>query len=159
MLWEADEVSVDLTGDVSLKGELRQDRDSVAGLPGPVRIVAAPRRHGTAVAVVAASLAGRDDAVAGLARELALALPLVLVAAAGGAYLLTAAALRPVERMRCVPPRSRPSTRTRVFPCHPPVMRSLGLAIPSTTCSLACTPHWLGSGSSPPMPATNCALR
>jgi signal transduction histidine kinase len=84
----------------ALAGELRQDRDSVAGLPGPVRIVAAPRRRDTAVAVVAASLAGRDDAVADLARELALALPLVLVAAAGGAYLLTGAALRPVERMR-----------------------------------------------------------
>lgn len=52
------------------------------------------------MAVVAASLAGRDAAVADLGEELAVALPLVLIAAVGGAYLLTAAALQPVERMR-----------------------------------------------------------
>jgi signal transduction histidine kinase len=52
------------------------------------------------VAVVAASLAGRDAAVADLGEDLAVAFPLVLIAAIGGAYLLTAAALRPVERMR-----------------------------------------------------------
>lgn len=84
-------------------GELRVDHDSATGLPGPVRILAGPIHRGTApaaVGVVAASLAGRDAAVADLGEELAVALPLVLIAAAGGAYLLTAAALRPVERMR-----------------------------------------------------------
>jgi signal transduction histidine kinase len=84
-------------------GELRVDHDSATGLPGPVRILAGPIRRGTtpaAVGVVTASLARRDAAVADLGEELAVALPLVLIAAAGGAYLLTAAALRPVERMR-----------------------------------------------------------
>jgi signal transduction histidine kinase len=84
-------------------GELRVDHDSATGLSGPVRILAGPIHRGTApaaVAVVTASLAGRDAAVADLGEELAVALPLVLIAAAGGAYLLTAAALRPVERMR-----------------------------------------------------------
>jgi signal transduction histidine kinase len=85
-------------------GELRVDHDSATGLPGPVRILAGPIHHGTppaaAVGVVTASLAGRDTAVADLGEELAVALPLVLIAAAGGAYLLTAAALQPVERMR-----------------------------------------------------------
>ncbi len=84
----------------SAAGEFRTDRDTVAGLPGPVRILAAPIRGSTTVAVVATSLAGRDAAVADLRGELALSLPVVLLAAAVGAYLLTAGALRPVERMR-----------------------------------------------------------
>jgi signal transduction histidine kinase len=84
-------------------GELRVDHNMATRLPGPVRILVGPIHRGTApaaVGVVAASLAGRDAAVADLGEELAVALPLVLIAAAGGAYLLTAAALQPVERMR-----------------------------------------------------------
>ncbi|MGH3885457.1 MAG: sensor histidine kinase [Pseudonocardiaceae bacterium] len=96
--------------------ELRVDRDTVAGLPGPVRILTGPARGGTALAVVATSLAGRDAAVADLSRELALALPLVLLAAATGAYLLTAGALRPVERMRA---RAAAITPTDLDPALP----------------------------------------
>ncbi|MGH3571856.1 MAG: sensor histidine kinase [Pseudonocardiaceae bacterium] len=84
-------------------GEFSVDRKTATGLSSPVRILAGPIRRGhtpAAVAVVAASLAGRDAAVADLGEELAVALPLVLIAAVGGAYLLTAAALHPVERMR-----------------------------------------------------------
>ncbi|HET9117395.1 MAG TPA: ATP-binding protein, partial [Pseudonocardiaceae bacterium] len=84
-------------------GELRVDHDSTTGLAAPVRILAAPIHRGTApaaVGVVTASLDGRNAAVADLGEELAVALPLVLIAAAGGAYLLTAASLRPVDRMR-----------------------------------------------------------
>jgi signal transduction histidine kinase len=66
---------------------------------GPVRIVAGPAGGGR-VAVVSASLAARDAAVADLGRELAVAFPPVLLAAAVGGYLLAAGALRPVERMR-----------------------------------------------------------
>ncbi|MGH3763720.1 MAG: sensor histidine kinase [Pseudonocardiaceae bacterium] len=84
----------------SAAGELRVDRDTVAGMPGSVRILAAPIRGNTALAVVATRLAGRDAAVADLRGELALSLPVVLLAAAAGAYLLTGGALRPVERMR-----------------------------------------------------------
>jgi signal transduction histidine kinase len=81
-------------------GRLRVDRVAVAGLAGRARIVAAPAAGGTRIVVVAASLAGRDRALADLRGELAVGLPLVLLAATGCAYLLAAAALRPVDRMR-----------------------------------------------------------
>jgi signal transduction histidine kinase len=71
----------------------------VTGLDGPVRVAAASAPN-SRVVVVAQSLADRDAAVADLSRELAIGFPLVLLAAAIGAYLLAMAALRPVERMR-----------------------------------------------------------
>ena len=80
-------------------GELRVQRQISAGFPGPVRILAAPTPDGRVV-VVATSLAGRDAAVADLRDELAISLPLVLLAAIAGAYVIGAAALRPVEQMR-----------------------------------------------------------
>ncbi len=79
---------------------LRVDRDHLDGLPGRARVLAMVSTNRADVVVVAASLAGRDNALGDLRSELALALPLVLLAAAGGAYLLTGGALRPVERMR-----------------------------------------------------------
>jgi len=75
------------------------DRAHVAGLNGRARLLAIP--IGTdAVVVVAASLTDRDHAVADLQTELWTAFPLVLLIAAGAAYLLATAALRPVDRMR-----------------------------------------------------------
>ncbi|WP_414538602.1 sensor histidine kinase [Mycobacterium simiae] len=62
--------------------------------------MAAGPAPGDRVVVAAQSLADRDAAVADLRNELVTGLPIVLLAAAGGAYLLGAAALRPVERMR-----------------------------------------------------------
>ena len=64
-----------------------------------MRVAASPVPGGRLV-VVAQSLADRDAAVADLRNELATGFPLVLLAAAVGAYLLAAAALRPVESMR-----------------------------------------------------------
>ena len=55
---------------------------------------------GDRILVVGASLEERDEALAGLTRELALVLPLALLAATGAGYLLATAALRPVEAMR-----------------------------------------------------------
>jgi signal transduction histidine kinase len=81
-------------------GQIFLDQPSAPRLAGPVRIAAAPVANTGRVAVVAVSLADRDTAVADLRQELEIALPLVLLAAAVGAYLLTAGALRPVERMR-----------------------------------------------------------
>jgi len=83
-------------------GELDLDRADPTGPLGPVRVRAAPiPAAGTvAVAVAVVGVGDRDAAVADLGAELALALPLVLLVAAAGAYLLTAAALRPVEHMR-----------------------------------------------------------
>jgi signal transduction histidine kinase len=75
------------------------DRDHAAGLSGRVRILAVPA-SGATVAVAAASLAARDNAVADLRTELLVALPLVLAVAIAAAYLLATAALRPVERLR-----------------------------------------------------------
>jgi signal transduction histidine kinase len=81
-------------------GELRVQRQTSAGFPGPVRILATRTLDGREVAVVATSLAGRNAAVADLRDELTISLPLVLLAAIAGAYVIAAAALRPVERMR-----------------------------------------------------------
>ncbi|WP_064745146.1 sensor histidine kinase [Pseudonocardia acaciae] len=81
-------------------GLVRAEHDAAPGMTGPVRVLAAPTSDAHAVAVVAGSLASRDDAVADLREELSVAFPLVLAAAAVGAYLVATAALRPVERLR-----------------------------------------------------------
>jgi signal transduction histidine kinase len=82
------------------RGVLTVEHPRVDHIPGPVRIAAAPTPGGDAIAATAISLADRDAVIADLRRELSIAFPLVLLAAALGAYLLAGAALRPVERMR-----------------------------------------------------------
>lgn len=82
------------------RGPLLTEHPTAGSLRGPVRIAAAPAAGDSRIAVAAVSLADRDAAVADLARELAVFLPMVLVVAAVGAYLLATASLRPVERMR-----------------------------------------------------------
>jgi signal transduction histidine kinase len=82
------------------RGLLMTDQPAAGDLGGPVRLAAAPTSDGHRVIVAAQTLADRDEAVAELRRELALGFPLVLAAAAAGAYLLAGAALGPVERMR-----------------------------------------------------------
>lgn len=82
------------------RGPLLTEHPNAGSLRGPVRIAAAPAAGGSRIVVAAVSLTDRDAAVADLAGELAVFLPLVLVAAAVGAYLLATASLRPVERMR-----------------------------------------------------------
>jgi signal transduction histidine kinase len=79
--------------------QLVADHPRLGSLQGPVRVAAGPVPGGRLV-VAAQSLADRDAAVADLRNELATGFPIVLIAAAVGAYLLAAAALRPVERMR-----------------------------------------------------------
>jgi signal transduction histidine kinase len=81
------------------RGELIVDHATAGNMLGPVRIAAAPAPGGRIV-VVAATLTDRDAAVGDLTRELAVGLPLLLLAAALGAYMLAVAALRPVEHMR-----------------------------------------------------------
>jgi signal transduction histidine kinase len=85
--------------DIARRGRLIADRSRLGDLQGPVRVAAGPAPGGRLV-MAAQSLADRDAAVADLRSELAISFPLVLLAAAVGAYLLAAAALRPVERMR-----------------------------------------------------------
>jgi signal transduction histidine kinase len=85
--------------DTVRRGNLFADQSRLGNLEGPVRVAAGPAPGGRVV-VAAQSLADRDAAVADLRNELAVAFPIVLFVAAVGAYLLAAAALRPVERMR-----------------------------------------------------------
>ncbi|NQE91394.1 sensor histidine kinase [Nocardia terpenica] len=85
--------------DTAKRGTLLVDHATAGDLTGPVRL-AATTAPDNRIIVAATSLADRDAAVADLTRELAVAFPLVLLAAAVGAYLLAMAALRPVERMR-----------------------------------------------------------
>ncbi|WP_102418798.1 ATP-binding protein [Mycobacterium sp. 4858] len=81
------------------RGILVTDQSRLGNLPAPLRLAAGPAPGGRVV-VAAQSLADRDAAVADLRNELAVSFPLLLLATAVGAYLLAAAALRPVERMR-----------------------------------------------------------
>ena len=85
--------------DIARRGQLVVDHSRLGNLDGPVRVAAGPAPGGRVV-VAAQSLADRDSAVADLRNELATSFPIVLLAAALGAYLLAAAGLRPVERMR-----------------------------------------------------------
>jgi two-component system OmpR family sensor kinase len=64
------------------------------------RILAEPIEGQRAVVVVSASLGQRESAMESLASALAVGGPALLLLAAGAGYLLTGAALRPVERMR-----------------------------------------------------------
>ncbi|WP_156690068.1 ATP-binding protein [Mycobacterium sp. Marseille-P9652] len=85
--------------DTARRGQVVADRAGLGTMEGPVRVAAGPAPGGRVV-VAAQSLADRDAAVAGLRDELAVSFPILLLASAVGAYLLAAAALRPVERMR-----------------------------------------------------------
>ncbi|OBA75198.1 hypothetical protein A5641_24465 [Mycobacterium sp. 1554424.7] len=85
--------------DAARRGQVVSDRSRLGNMEGPVRVAAGPGPGGRVV-VAAQSLADRDAAVADLRDELAVSFPILLLATAIGAYLLAAAALRPVERMR-----------------------------------------------------------
>lgn len=85
--------------DTARRGQFFADHPQLGSLQGPVRVAAVAVPDGRLI-VAAQSLADRDAAVADLRNELAIGLPIVLLAAAIGAYLLAVAALRPVERMR-----------------------------------------------------------
>jgi signal transduction histidine kinase len=82
------------------RGLIMSDHRTAGALAGPIRVAAEPTPGGRKIVVAVQTLADRDAAVADLRGELAIGFPLVLLAAAVGAYLLAGAALRPVERMR-----------------------------------------------------------
>jgi len=69
------------------------------GRSGEWRVLALSSGNGN-VAVVARSLAPREESLDHLRHELLIFLPLALLAACFGGYLLTAGALRPVEALR-----------------------------------------------------------
>ena len=80
-------------------GRLYRDR-TLPGSRGEWRVLAVPSTSGRGVVVVARSLAPRASSLDHLRHELALFLPLALLAACLGGYALTARALRPVELLR-----------------------------------------------------------
>jgi signal transduction histidine kinase len=86
----------------ALRGEHLTERGRVPGTPAPVRLLARPARAAgqPVVVVIGESLEQRDDALDSLAALLLVAGPLGLVLTGLAGYLVTAAALRPVERMR-----------------------------------------------------------
>ncbi|HET7568028.1 MAG TPA: HAMP domain-containing sensor histidine kinase [Gaiellaceae bacterium] len=73
---------------------------SIAGRRGRWRVLALPAPRNGGVAIVARSLEPRAESLDHLRHELVLVLPLALLAASLGGYLLAAGALRPVEAMR-----------------------------------------------------------
>jgi two-component system, OmpR family, sensor kinase len=85
----------------ALAGERLTERRHLRGGPD-LRLFAAPERAGSGrvAVVVGESLEQRDDALDSLAALLLIAGPLGLALTGIAGYLVTAAALRPVERMR-----------------------------------------------------------
>lgn len=79
------------------------DRPPLPGSDDPIRLLATPVQTedtGLLVVVVGASLEARADALEGLRTQLLVGGPIVLLLSSLVAYLLAAAALRPVESMR-----------------------------------------------------------
>jgi hypothetical protein len=144
--------------DTARRGKLVADQSRLGNLEGPVRVAAGPGPGGRVV-VAAQSLADRDAAAADLRNELAVAFPIVLFVAAVGAYLLAAAALRPVERMRARAAGISAATRTLACPSQWPVTKSTIWERLSTNSCKDCKTPWSGKDSSSAMPGTNFAPR
>jgi two-component system OmpR family sensor kinase len=86
---------------------------------GDWRVLALQTPSGNSVAVLARSLAPRDESLDHLRHELLVFLPLALLAACLGGYALAAGALRPVEDLR-----RRAEAVTPGEPSHLPVPRA-----------------------------------
>ena len=78
------------------------DEPGVAGVEGTARVLATPVEAdgGELIVVVGSSLGDRDEALSGLATQLAIGLPIALLLASLAGYAMAGAALRPVESMR-----------------------------------------------------------
>ena len=101
-----------------LAGHTLRWSSPIPAFRGTWRLLTAPVRtkEGEGALVVAASLSARDEALDRLARELFLGVPLALLIAVLGGYLVAAAALRPVEAMRARAAAITGSTRGRRLP-------------------------------------------
>jgi signal transduction histidine kinase len=84
------------------EGSVFLDRPFVPGLDEPARLLAVPvvGRGGQVILVVGATQGNRLETLATLRTELLVGGPVLLIAAALGGYLLSGAALRPVDLMR-----------------------------------------------------------
>jgi signal transduction histidine kinase len=76
------------------------EHDRVAGIEGPVRLLARPVAGDERIVVVGASLDDRDEALANLATLLLIGGPAALLLASAAGYWVAGVGLRPVERMR-----------------------------------------------------------
>jgi heavy metal sensor kinase len=94
---------------------------SLPGRSGEWRILATPVRvqHGSAVLLLARSLAAREESLHKIERELLVAGPVALLLASLAGYLLAASALRPVELMRRRAEAISASTPGRRLPVPP----------------------------------------
>jgi two-component system, OmpR family, sensor kinase len=83
-------------------GQIVVERDDLPDSDGPARLFAAPvsAEGRELILVVGASLDDRDDALASLAKVLAIGGPIALLLASLAGYAAATAALRPVDRMR-----------------------------------------------------------
>ena len=85
-------------------GTIMVDRPGFPGSDDPIRLLATPTRSEDdkrlLLVVVGASLEARGDALEGLRRQLYVGGPIALLLSSLLAYILAAAALRPVESMR-----------------------------------------------------------
>ncbi|MGH3111464.1 MAG: ATP-binding protein [Gaiellaceae bacterium] len=84
------------------EGAYHVTRDSVSGVEGPLRLYVLRRAADGVpyVVVVGASLEDRQEALDALLAQLLVVLPLALIIASIGGYMVAGAALRPVETMR-----------------------------------------------------------
>jgi signal transduction histidine kinase len=84
------------------EGSLFLDRPSVPGLDEPARLLAEPvmSPDGPVLLVVGSTQGNRLETLATLRKELLIGGPMLLLAAGLGGYLLSGAALRPVDLMR-----------------------------------------------------------
>ncbi|MEA2404143.1 MAG: hypothetical protein QOE08_790, partial [Thermoleophilaceae bacterium] len=84
------------------RGAVFANRQSVAGLDEPARLLATPvsRERDTVVLVVGATRQNGIETLTSLRTELFIGGPLTLLATALGGYLLAGAAFRPIEAMR-----------------------------------------------------------
>ncbi|HUZ16041.1 MAG TPA: HAMP domain-containing sensor histidine kinase [Gaiellaceae bacterium] len=93
-----------LVGRITLAGAAPGDRlwltEHVSNRPGTWRVLVQRADQGGGYVAVARSLAPRDESLDHLRRQLVIFLPLALLAACLGGYLLAAGALRPVELLR-----------------------------------------------------------
>ena len=134
------------------------DRPTAPGLDEPARLLATrvTRAGSPAFLVVGLTRGNGEETLARVRLQLVVGLPLLLLLTSLLGYLLTGAALRPVEVMR-----RRASTMSGAelgprLPCRPATTSWRAWGRPSTTSWTGSGSRWPASGPSWPPPATSC---
>ena len=108
---------------------------------------------------VAQALNGVEEVMNRLLVALAFGVPLVVITAAIGSYILVARALEPIDVMTRTARIISASDFCPIESAEEPMMKSAGLPKPSMRCSTGLNPHLSGSAAFSPMPRMNCARR